>query len=189
MHDYLRQRPWFLDQPSGGIMYSGGIHDFEVLRMLAGEVEHVYALQGRKTLADMSGDDTSVALAGLQSGAAAVIAESFSLRTPHPGLRIAVHGSEGSMWIYRDSIRLYNAASDGRPDQVRDWTLQPGDTFRIEIAHFLDCLDAGIEPITSGREQRQPLLAVLATYTSIQDGKRVYLDEFDLIHSTPGPGS
>jgi predicted dehydrogenase len=179
MHDYLRRRPWFLEHPAGGIMYSGGIHDFDILRMLAGEVEHVYGLAGHKVLPEMAGDDTSVALAGLQSGAAAVIAESFSSRTPHPGVHIAVYGSQGSMWVHRDRIRLYNAPDDGREEQTQTWTAPPGDTFLAEIAHFIECLDTGAEPMTSARDQRWPLLAVLATYASIQEGKRVYLAERD----------
>jgi predicted dehydrogenase len=185
MHDYLRHRPWFLEHPSGGILYSGGIHDFEILRMLTGEIEHVYGLQGRKALPEMAGDDTSVALVGLKGGAVALIVESFSTRTPRPGVHITIHGSQGSLWAYRDSIRLYSSPLDGQQDQIQAWTVRSGDTFWTEVAHFLDCLDKGVEPITSGRDQRWPLLAVLATYASIRDGKRVYLCEFDRSQSTP----
>jgi predicted dehydrogenase len=64
MHAYLRERPWFLEDPSAGIIYSGGIHDFELLRMLAGEPEHVYGLAGRKVLPEMVGDDSGVAASG-----------------------------------------------------------------------------------------------------------------------------
>jgi predicted dehydrogenase len=180
MHDYLRQRPWFLEQPSGGIMYAGGIHDFEILRMLAGEVEHVYGLAGFKVLPEMSGDDTSVALVGLQNGAAAVITESFSLRTPHPGVHITAHGSHGSMWLYKGRIKLYCAPHDGQDGQTEELDIPPGDTFLGEMAHFYDCLDDGSPPITSGRDQRKPLLAVLATYASLQRGERVSLTEFDI---------
>jgi hypothetical protein len=35
------------------------------------------------------------------------------------------------------------------------------DTFELEIAHFLDCLRTGQEPITSGRSQRRALEIVL----------------------------
>jgi predicted dehydrogenase len=189
MHEYLRQRPWFLEHPSGGILYSGGIHDFEILRMLAGEIEHVYGLQGSKVLPEMAGDDTSVALVGLQGGAAAVIVESFSTRTPHPGVHITAHGSHGSMWVHRDQVRLYDAAQDGQEGWVKAWEVPQGDTFVAEIAHFLDCLDTGGEPITGARDQRKPLLAVLATYASIRNSQRVYLAGFDRTQSRPRPAS
>jgi len=206
MHDYLRQRPWFLTDPAGGIIYSGGIHDLETLRLLAGEIVHVYALPARKVLPEMKGDDSSVVLAGLQSGAAAVLTESFSLRTPRPGVHITAHGGEGSLWLYGSEIRLYTAAQDGCPDRVRRWHVDPGDTFLAEIAHWLDCLDCtlahprtpvpdrtlalsqGIPSIIDAREQRKPLLAVLATYASMQRGERVSLAEFERIHAYAPPG-
>jgi predicted dehydrogenase len=181
MHDYLRQRPWFLREPAAGITYSGGIHDFETLRMLAGEVEHVYALPARKVLPEMSGDDSSVVLAGLQSGAAAVLAESFSLRTPRPGVHLTAHGSQGSLWLYDGEIRLYDAPQDGHSEGVQHWAVDPGDTFAAEIAHWLDCLDQGTDltSVISAREQRKPLLAVLASYASMQRGERIPLIEFE----------
>jgi predicted dehydrogenase len=175
MHDYLRQRPWFLQQSSAGIMVSGGIHDFELLRMLGGEIEHVYGLTGLKVLPEMAADDTSLALVGLRSGAAAVIAESFSLKTPEPGVHGAVYGSQGSLWFYKDQIQLYTATHDGQPELVEKITVPVRNTFEVEWVHFLDCLDHNTEPMTSGREQRKPLAAVLATYESFRRGERVYL--------------
>jgi len=200
MHDYLRQRPWFLSDPAGGITYSGGIHDFETLRMLASEIAHVYALPARKVLPEMKGDDSSVALVGLQSGAAAVLTESFSLRTPQPGVHITAHGSQGSLWLYGSEIRLYTAAQDGQPDETQLRHVEPGDTFSAEMTHWLDCLDCtfvpdrtlalsqGIPSIIDAREQRKPLLAVLATYASMQRGERVSLAEFERTHAYAPPG-
>lgn len=178
MHDYLRQRPWFLEQTSPGIMVSGGIHDFELLRMLGGEIEHVYGLVGHKVLPEMTADDTSLTLAGLHSGAAALLVESFSLKTPEPGVYGTVHGSQGSLWFHGDQIRLYTADDDGRPELVETISGSVRDTFETEWLHFLDCLDNQAEPITSGRSQRKPLEAVLATYASFERGERVYLAEF-----------
>ena len=175
MHDYLRRRPWFLHQPSGGIMYSGGIHDFELLRMLGGEIEHVYALAAPKTLPEMAGDDTSVALAGLRSGALATIVESFSLKTPEPSVQVTAHGSRGSLWCRGEHLRLYDAPEDGRQDLVHEMIVPAHNTFELEIAHFLDCVEGKAEPITGAREERKPLVAVLAAYESMRRGERVYL--------------
>jgi predicted dehydrogenase len=186
MHDYLRSRPWFLNDPAGGILYSGGIHDFETLRMLAGKVEHVYALPGRKVLPEMTGDDSSVVLAGLRNGAAAVIAESFSLRTPHPGVHITVHGSKASLWLYGGELRLYAEPQDSSPDSVQTWTVKRGNEFVAEITHWLDTLDqdldSGHASVISAIEQRKPLLAVLASYASLRQGERVYLAEYERRH-------
>ena len=183
MHNYLRQRPWFLHEESAGIMVSGGIVDFDLLRMLAGDVTHVYGMEGAKALVEMVADDSCVALVGMQSGAAAVLVESFSLRTAHPGVSGTVHGSLGSLWFDSrpagDRISLYRESQDGQQELVEEIVNPASDTFQAEVSHFLDCLDNGAEPITSGREERNPLVAVLATYASMERGERVYLSEFE----------
>jgi predicted dehydrogenase len=183
MHDYLRQRPWFLQQKSGGIMVSGGIHDYELLRMLGGEIEHVYGLVARSTLPEMVADDTSLAVIGLRSGAAASLTESFSLKTAEPGVHGTAHGSRGSLWFYKERIELYTAAADGEPDLVQRIHVPAHNNFEAECAHFLDCLESGDEPLTSGRDQRKPLAAVLATYESFRTGQRIYLDEMEDNHA------
>jgi UDP-N-acetylglucosamine 3-dehydrogenase len=71
-HQYMRDRPWWLSEPSGGILYAGGVHDFELVRMLGGEIEHVYALTGRPVIPEMIGDQNSVAVAALRSGVPAL---------------------------------------------------------------------------------------------------------------------
>ena len=179
MHDYLHRRPWFLKDEAAGIMFSGGIHDFELLRLLAGEIEHVYGLTAPKSLSDMVADDTSVVVAELEGGASAILVESFSLRTPHPGVHGTVHGSDGSLWFHNDRIRLYTAAEDGQSEMIEEINVPARDTFEAEMTHFLDCIKGDNEPITSGREERKPLVAVLATYESIRRGERVYLADFE----------
>lgn len=179
MHAYLRQRPWFIEQPSGGILYSGGIHDLELLRMLAGEIAHVYAIAAPRALPEMRADDTSLVAVGLASGAAALLVESFSLRTAQPGVHITAHGDGGSLWCYGDRIQLYTAAEDGHNALLEEVTCPETDTFVAAWAHLLDCLDSGAEPLTSGRSQRAPLAAVLAAYASIERGERVELAAFE----------
>jgi predicted dehydrogenase len=175
MHDYLRARPWFLAEPSGGILMSGGVHDFELVRMLAGEIAHVYALTPRKVFTEMVADDTGVVVAGLASGATATLVESFAMRTPMPGVQGTVHGTQGTLWFSGDMIQIYRADQDGYPKAVEEIRVPPVDTFEAEISHFLDSLDGGATPITSGEEERKPLAAVVAAYASIQRGERVYL--------------
>ena len=54
------------------------------------------------------------------------------------------------------------------------------DTFVAELGHFLDCLDnPQLEPVTSGKEERKPLVAVRAAYESMRTGRRITLAEFD----------
>jgi UDP-N-acetylglucosamine 3-dehydrogenase len=179
MRDYLRARPWFLTDPTGGITFSGGVHDFELVRMLGGEIDHVYGLTAPRAVPGMQGDDTSVVVAQLRSGPVATLVESFSLRTPSPGVHGTVHGSSGSLWFHGDRLRVYRAETDGQSEAVSEITVTPEDTFVAEIGHFIDCIDERREPITSAREQRNPLVAVLAAYASFERGTRVELSAFD----------
>lgn len=175
MRSYLNARPWFLREPSGGILVSGGIHDFELVRMLGGEIAHVYALAPNKIFDEMAADDTGVVVAGLASGAVAMLVESFAIRTPMPGVHGVVNGAEGSLWFCGDRIELYREEEDGHPEAVNLIHVPQVDPFEAEMRHFLDCLDAGSVPITSGVEQRKPLAAVEATYMSLERGARIEL--------------
>ena len=112
---FLEERPWFLDakQAAGGIMMSGGVHDFEALRMLLGEVESVYALRAPQRFLEMEGDDTSIAALRFRSGAAGTLVESFIMKSLDTAAGPEVHtlridGDLGSL-AARDSrpIRLF----------------------------------------------------------------------------------
>jgi predicted dehydrogenase len=178
---FLRERRWFLDRETaaGGIMMSGGVHDFELLRMLIGEVVSVQALRARQRFAEMGGDDTSVALVRFANGAAGVLVESFVMKSLTTAAGSEVHtlrvdGDWGSLRV--DGDRLLTVFSEraevlGTPyfgqHQLR---VPPADTFALEVAHFVECVRTGAEPLTSGRSQRRPLELVLAAYRAMETG-------------------
>jgi predicted dehydrogenase len=177
----VRDRRWFLDAElaAGGIMMSGGVHDVEVVRMLVGEVDRVFAFQARQRFGEMEGDDTSTALLHLENGAVGVLVESFVMKSLTTAGGAEVHavridGDLGSVAVDDgEIIQLYSE----RPDLAVDGPtvehrirVPPGDTFHAEIQHFLAVIQAGEEPITSGRSQRRPLEVVLAAYRSMETG-------------------
>jgi len=176
MHAYLSQRPWFLQDPAGGILMSGGVHDFEILRMLAGEVHSVYATAAPRMLYEMRADDTSLAVVEMECGIRAIIQESFSIHTPQPGVHAVVYGRDASLWLYQDRLQLYRAEADGQPDLLETIQVEAVDTFSSIMAHFLDCLDdpAADSPVRA-LEQRKPLAAVSAAYHSMHSGVPVRL--------------
>jgi predicted dehydrogenase len=177
MHRYFEDKPWFLEDPSGGIMYSGGIHDFDILRMLAGEVEHVYALETCKALEAMSADDTSVALVGLASGAVGTIIESFSIKTAQRGVQGIIHGTGGTLRFAGTDISLYTAEEDGHPELVEQIAVEEIDGFAAEIEDFVECIQNNREPVSTAMEGRKSLACVVAAYQSMKSGKRVYLTD------------
>lgn len=188
---YLRQsfmvdRPWFLSAraAAGGIMMSGGVHDFEALRMLIGEVASVHALRARQRFTEMEGDDTSVALVRFRDGTVGTMVESFLMKSLTTAAGPEVHtlridGDLGNIAVGEGRrIRIFSEHPDwsrGGAPTAHELHVPEGDTFAAEIAHFLACLRSGDEPITSGRSQRASLACVLAAYRAMETGLPVSL--------------
>lgn len=171
MHDALRDRPWFFTDPTGGIMWSGGIHDIETVRMLMGDppFQEVYATAARKTLAEMETDDTSIGLFRMAGGGVAVLSESFSTHAPHgEHIRVEVFGPDGSLITDGDGTLTIVTPGGMRAEQIPH-----EDTFTLEIRHFLDCLHAGDEPATATWAMRPGLAAILAAQASMAVGAPV----------------
>jgi predicted dehydrogenase len=183
---FLEERPWFLNRQAaaGGIMMAGGIHDFETMRMLIGEVESVQALQARQRFLEMGGDDTSVALVRFHDGTVGVLVESFVMKSLTTAAGPEVHtlridGDLGSLSVRDDqTICLFSEREDFLPGGAlaqHEIHVPPKDTFMLEIEHFIQCIQMGKEPVTSGRSQRRSLEIVLAAYRSMASGQRVLL--------------
>jgi len=181
---FLEERPWFLDRQmaAGGIMMSGGIHDFETMRMLLGEIKSVCALRAPQRFLEMQGDDTSIALVRFENGSVGTLVESFIMKSLTTASGLEVHtlridGELGSLAV-RDgrTIRLFSEREDyrlGGELVQHDIYVPPADTFALEVAHFMECVRTGEEPLTSGRSQRRTLEAVLAAYRSMGRGGEV----------------
>jgi predicted dehydrogenase len=182
---FLKDRPWFLDarRAAGGIMMSGGVHDFEVMRMVVGEVERVHALRAPQRFAEMEGDDTSVALVRFRGGAVGTLVESFLMKSLDTAAGPEVHtlrvdGELGSIAAREGTpIRLFSERAEylGKDGGLAQHELYVPhtDPFEREIAHFVECVRTGREPETSGRDQRRPLEMVLAAYRSMATGRPV----------------
>jgi UDP-N-acetylglucosamine 3-dehydrogenase len=175
MHDYLRRRPWFLDQEKagGGIWMSGGIHDVDALRMLVGEVETISLYQVKSVFPEMEGDDTVAALLKFGDGAVGVVTESFSTKTFRPispnGCPSIVNGSTGTITVHTDVIEIYGERL-GNADRCLRVKVEETDTFIEEVKHFVRCIRRGEDPLTSGEEERKTLAVVCAGYESLDKG-------------------
>jgi len=181
---FVEERRWFLDAhaAAGGIMMSGGVHDFETMRMLLGEVTSVYALRARQRFIEMEGDDTSVALVRFGDGIVGTLVESFCMKSLETASGSEVHtlridGDLGHLAVVNPTtIHVFSERRDytvGGPLVEHAIHVPAADTFVLEVTHFLRCVRSGEEPITSGREERRPLEIVLAAYRSMETGQPV----------------
>ena len=185
-HAYLREsfihdRPWFLDakQAAGGIMMSGGIHDFETMRMLIGDVESVYSLRAPQRFMEMESDDTSAALIRFRTGAVGMLYESFISKRLTTAAGPEVHtlrvdGALGSIaWEGGRIVRVFTEHPVRKITNqlvAHDFYIPEKDTFVDLISHFVKCIHTGTVPITNGRSQRHALAAVMAAYRSMESG-------------------
>ncbi|MFQ6094890.1 MAG: Gfo/Idh/MocA family protein [Candidatus Bathyarchaeia archaeon] len=175
MHAYLRKRPWFLskEKAGGGIWMAGGVHDVDALRMLIGEVKTVSLFQAKRVFREMEGDDTVAAILRFRSDALGVVTESFSTKTfgqpsPH-GCPSVINGSSGTITVVSDEIKIYGEKV-GNTDGCIRIKVEERDTFIEEIKHFRRCIEKGVEPVTSGEEERRTLAVVCAGYESLDMG-------------------
>ena len=162
-----------------GVMMSGGIHDFEMMRMVVGEITSVHAVKAPQRLHDMRSDDTSIATLRFANGALGMLVESCTSRRLETVSGKEVHtlridGELGSLYSPDPrSLQLYTTREDylvdGRATR-KDIHIPESDTFLLEVLHFLKCLHTGQEPNTSGRSQRRSLELVLAAYRSMDTG-------------------
>ncbi len=170
---FKKERPWFLSQKAagGGMMMSGGIHDFEKLRMIVGEVSSVFARRAPQRFIDMQGDDTSVAMLKFADGALGIMVQSYLMKnaltasgTEEHTLRIegekgsirAAGTNGGRIILYRDSGGAPFLA--GVPAET-EIIVPEVDTFDLEVGHFMECVRKGTEPITAGQENAQAAAA------------------------------
>ena len=183
---FMEDRPWFLNAKSaaGGVMMAGGVHDFEKARILIGEVESVYSLRAPQRFLELEGDDTSVAVVRFCNGVVGTFVQSFIMKSLVTAAGPEIHtvridGELGSISLDDGhTIRIYSEQEQWKVGQSviqHEVHVPEQDTFLLEVQHFIECVHAGKEPSTSGREERKPLEVVLAAYKSMETGKPVII--------------
>jgi predicted dehydrogenase len=169
---FMNERPWFLsrEESQGGILLSGGIHDFAKLRLVVGEINLVHVLRAPQRFRELETEDTVVMVLGFEGGAVGTLVESFCMLGPVTMTGAEVHrlridGGDGSIEI-TSTRRARVSTLDG----TREVTVPANDTFREEIHEFLECTETRREPKTSARAQRRNLELVGAAYASMSSG-------------------
>ncbi len=187
---FLEERRWFLsaEAAAGGMMMSGGVHDFSTARMLLGEVESVYALRAPQRFLEMEGDDTSVAVARFRNGAVGAFTLSYVMKSLVTAAGSELHtlrldGELGSIVVesaQQNRLRLFSEREAYRAGEElieHEIYVPEEDTFFLEAAHFIHCVSTGEEPIPNAASMRRSLEVVLAAYRSMETGQPVWLGD------------
>jgi predicted dehydrogenase len=160
--------------PQRLVGFEMALHHIDLARWWTGEPEQVFARMLRVS-PHVGGEDVCTLLLS-RPGFLGVIEESWaSLRSPFR--RVVVEGDRGSL-IYEGGTITCHTQDD--PSSPRMEALRSGlaweETFALAQAHFLDCLDTGRTPMTSGADNLRNLKIALAGYEADREGRSVPLD-------------
>ncbi len=116
-------------------------------------------------------EDSATAFVRFENGAALFAEIAWAQNMPEAN-EVVLYGTKGGVRF--DPLTLYTENEDGLAD------LQPtvegdNDMFRNEIAHFLDCLETGAEPMSSVADGVAVQRILDGIYRSAKEGKEVTL--------------
>jgi len=151
-----------------------GIHLLDVTRVLLGEVTRL-ACEIERVNPRIVAEDTATVLMSHEDGARSVVDCSYATRParePFPQSVIEIDGERGTARLDQDyRLRIHN--DDGTEERVvapqaLPWTEEPWRLIQESVVriqrHWVECLRAGREPETSGRDNFRTLALVEAAY-------------------------
>lgn len=160
-----------------------GIHALDVARFLLGDAKDVSARIARVN-PKIKGEDVATVLLNHGDDVASVVDCSYAtlLETePFPETLIEIDGSEGTIRLNRGYELVVTNRKGTRREDVSPvllpWASRPWHNIQESVLliqqHWADCLRAGREPDTSGRDNLQTLALVEAVYASARTGGTV----------------
>jgi predicted dehydrogenase len=163
-----------------------GIHILDIARFLFGDVARLTARTKRVNPA-IRGEDVATMLLDHENGVTSIVDCSYATRLaiePFPETLLEIDGDEGSLRLEqgyklvvvgKDGVRREDVSPPLLPWASRPWHNIQESVRRIE-RHWVDCLRAGKEPATSGRDNLKTFALVEAAYQSAREGKTVEMD-------------
>jgi myo-inositol 2-dehydrogenase / D-chiro-inositol 1-dehydrogenase len=168
---------------SGGIFRDMTIHDFDVARWLLGEeIETVQAAASVLTDPEIAGasdyDSVNVILT-TPSGKHCTITNTRRATYGYDQ-RIEVHGAKGSVSAenhHQSRVLIANETGYTRPPLLDFFMTRYVAAYAAEIAAFVDALENGTPPPTTGRDGLMALALADAALLSVHEGRAVRVNE------------
>jgi predicted dehydrogenase len=159
----------------GGELIDTGYHPAYRLLFLAGQSPvEVSAVLGTYRL-PLQREDTANVLIKFGDGSTGRILTSWGLRPP--GARptvFSIMAEAGQLWGEMDKL-YYQPVGFQSPATVEFPGWDYGRTFAAAIAHFVDAIEGGFQPLHSYQEATETLRLILAAYRSVEEGTIVKL--------------
>ncbi|MEP6843217.1 MAG: Gfo/Idh/MocA family oxidoreductase [Pseudolysinimonas sp.] len=163
---------WFIDEAkSGGIVFDLMIHDLDYALWLAGDVTSVYAKSA------VGGPGHAIAILQHENGVMSHVEGSWSEPQPLFRTKAEIAGSTGLIEFSSDAssplnLRLHQSAEVTTGGKDRSVGANP---FELELQHFMDLLDGGVEPVITAFDGLQAVRLAEATRQSVSTGRPVRL--------------
>jgi predicted dehydrogenase len=183
-YDVYAGQPYLLKEKRLAVM-DVGVHVLDIARYYFGEAVRIYCAAQRID-PRVTGEDCVTMLLTHESGAVSVVDISFATRIdpdPFPQTLVRIEGADGTLELdghYRlsDSGPGRRRVEDVEPPGP-NWATPPWHVVQDSVIaaqqHWVNCLSAGQEPATSGRDNLKTLKLVFAAYESIETGRAVDL--------------
>ncbi len=181
-YDVYKGQPYFYDEERFVIL-DLGVHVIDVARFLLGEVERVSCETQRRN-PKVKAEDTATMLLRHTSGAVSVVEATYEtkkLPDPFPETMLEIEGPRGAI-VTRPGYRL-EMTVDGKLTKSEfeiprlAWSKPPCHMVEESVykacAHFLECLKAGRDAATSGRDNLKTYAVCEAAYQSAVTGRAV----------------
>ncbi|MEM9474943.1 MAG: Gfo/Idh/MocA family oxidoreductase [Pseudomonadota bacterium] len=161
------------------VLMDVGIHLYDVLRHLMGEVSHL-ACETASLRPGVAGEDSFTSLLRHSSGAVSVVDCSFASTIhpePFPATLAWIEGYKGTLELTTD-LRLHIHAAgekvvESADPEVPAWGARPWHTIQDSVirfqAHVVDVLNGRAEPQPSGRDNLNTLALTLASYDAMRE--------------------
>jgi len=178
VHGHIEGFRRFLEPAGGGTLIDSGVHRFDLIRWLMGDVATLYAQTGRFMQMQMEGEDCAVVTMRFRSGAIGNFSCSWSAKGRQEET-LQIFGPLGAILTenYASSLQLYSEKPPAGLEDVREWIFPVDQTesMRREIQAFVESIRNGEEPPITGEDGRSSLELSLASYRSAASGQPVIL--------------
>lgn len=155
---------WFSDKAisGGGVVADNGVHSFDLLRFLFGEIHGVFAVT-RKHAKSIDVEDTCRALLRMPGSVLASVDLSWS--APQSMNILEIQGTGGLVELWWSGGRFTPAS--GKPEEFQ-WPDDPvaADPFAAQLSWFLRCIDGEVQPRATVDDGVRALEVVAAAYRS-----------------------
>ncbi len=183
-----RQNPY--EFPMGAFL-SHGCHYVDQLQWSIGPIVETANVSHALTLGDIipGGDDTNCAIFRHENGAVSAYVESWAVPFRTRGIHFEAYGTEGSIQLLyhldgKRTVTLFN--KDGQEvlfefDPARQDHMDAfggAKDMQGQIAHFIECVQKGEQPLTHGREGIKPMEVILAATAAEEEGRTLKVEEF-----------